>query len=95
MKKILVSGCANCPYFIAWNDGEGNGFASISSGECCHPSFQIRKDLPATIMSRSVFLEEDLTKDDNPIIGVKANGIPCWCPLPEEIQIYNPTNIKC
>ena len=34
MKKILVSGCANCPYFIAWNDGEGNGFASISSGEC-------------------------------------------------------------
>lgn len=84
MKKILVSGCANCPYLIVWQDGENNGFDSISSGECRHPSFQIRRDLPATRMSRSVFLEDDHTQDDKPIISTKAYGTPRWCPLPNE-----------
>ena len=84
MKKILVSGCANCPYFIVWNDGEGKGFESIKHGECRHPSFKIHRDLPAAIMSRADFLEFDYKQADMPVSNVKAHGIPRWCPLPNE-----------
>lgn len=38
-KKLIVSGCANCPYLVVWNDGKENGWKSISSEECRHPSF--------------------------------------------------------
>lgn len=84
MKKILVSGCANCPYLIVWQDGEDKGFESIKHGECRHPSFRIHKDLPAAIMSRAAFLEFDYTKDNEPVSNVKACGTPRWCPLPNE-----------
>ena len=91
MKKILVSGCANCPYLRVFNDGSDDGFNSIVRGECTHPSFKIHRDLPVAMMSAGEFLiykNEDATT-------VNPQGHPCWCPLPEEIQIYNPTNIKC
>ena len=91
MKKILVSGCANCPYLIVWKDGEGKGFESIRRGECRHPSFQFHRELPAAMMSRSEFLEFDHTKDNEPVSSVKAYGAPYWCPLPDEIKVYNPT----
>lgn len=84
MKKILVSGCANCPYFIVWDNGEGKGFESIKHGECRHPSFRIHRDLPAAIMGKAAFLEFDVSKDDEPVSNVKASGTPPWCPLPNE-----------
>lgn len=94
MKKILVSGCANCPYLRVFDDGEDNGIKSISHGECHHPSFKIHKALPAAMMIRSVFLEFDHTKDDDPVSNVKAYGVPHWCPLPNEPVIYSPTCIS-
>ena len=89
MKKILVSGCANCPYLIVRQDGEDKGIESINFGECRHPSFRIHKDLPAAIMGRAAFLEFDYTKDNKPVSNVKADGTPHWCPLPNEYVEYN------
>jgi len=81
MKKILVSGCCNCPYLILWNDGEGNGMDSIKSGECRHPSFNSQLPNPQ-------FLSPVIFKYDSEIFplqveSVKANATPTWCPLPE------------
>lgn len=75
-KKIIVSGCANCPYLIIWNDGLGNGLDSITTGECRHPSFN--KELPGTRMS-PIFIGYDADgKADGTAI---AYASPDWCPL--------------
>lgn len=83
MKKILVSGCANCPYLIVWNDGENNGFESIVRGECRHPSFQIKRDLPPATMDPVVFLDHLYPKGEERIF-LNAGRTPGWCPLPTE-----------
>lgn len=55
MKKILVSGCANCPYLTVWNDGDGEKepLDRICSGDCRHPSFH--KELGFPHFNREVF----------------------------------------
>lgn len=79
-KKIIVSGCANCPYLIVWNDGKENGIDSVSSGECKHPSFN--KLLPGVHMNPSVFISYDTEgKADG---TAKARSTPTWCPLPND-----------
>lgn len=84
MKKILVSGCANCPYLKVYNNGDGK----ISSGECTHPSFYVKADLPIVGMMPREFL------GFNENGSLVPNNMPIWCPLPDEIQIYNP-NTRC
>ena len=92
MKKILVSGCANCPYLRVFDDGAGNGYDSIVHGECTHPSFKIRTELPGAMVTPTEFLAYGSGAECNKITNVKPQGTPPWCPLPEEIQIYTPTN---
>lgn len=82
MKKILVSGCANCPYLNIWNNGEGNGVDSITGGDCSHPSFSNQLMRPR--MTGNVFLHFD-PRDDK-VCGTKVGGTPDWCPLPHEIE---------
>ena len=78
MKKILVSGCANCPYFKVWKDETGK----VSSGECEHPSFYVKADMPTTGMPLRVFYCINETGRLSP------DGSPYWCPLPnEEVKI--------
>ena len=79
-KKIIVSGCANCPYLIVWNDGKANCIDSVSSGECKHPSFN--KLLPGVHMHPSVFISYDTEgKADG---TANARSTPTWCPLPND-----------
>lgn len=55
MRKILVSGCANCPYLTVWDDGneEKEPHDRICSGDCRHPSFH--KELGFPHFNREVF----------------------------------------
>ena len=83
-KKIIVSGCVNCPYLQIWNDGQGNGIDSIKSGQCKHPSFN--KELPGVYMNSTVFISYDLEgKADG-----KANSpdTTTWCPLPNDKEEF-------
>lgn len=73
MKKLLISGCANCPYLNVWNDGLGNGVESITSGTCNHPSWH--KELPKPKIEAAVLLEQKEYKI----------GCPHWCPLPQHM----------
>lgn len=87
MKKIIVSGCSNCPFLIVWNDGEGNGMDSICSGSCTHPS--LNKELPQPRFPSTVFLRyevesvDDERLDASKVFDVRPSGTPDWCPLPE------------
>lgn len=81
MKKILVSGCINCPYFKVWNDGEGK----ISHGECEHPSFYVKVHIPTIGIPRRIFYCVNETG------RLEPGGIPNWCPLPNEPIAYYPT----
>lgn len=80
MKKILVSGCANCPYFEIWKDEEDN----ISSGECKHPSFYVKADLPITGIPKRLFYCINETG------RLEPGNFPIWCPLPNDIEGYSP-----
>jgi hypothetical protein len=55
MKKIAVNGCATCPYLTVYNDGEDNGFDSISHGRCNHPAFN--RELPTPIVAAETFFD--------------------------------------
>ncbi len=79
-KKIIVSGCSNCPYLIVWNDGEGNGQESITKGECRHPSYH--NELPNPLFDAPVFLHYAIS--GHKVTGVKATGRPESCPLPDD-----------
>lgn len=79
-KKIIVSGCVNCPYLIVWNDGMDNGIDSVTSGECRYLSFN--KLLPGVRMNPSVFISYDAEgKADG---TANARSTPTWCPLPND-----------
>lgn len=80
MKKILVSGCVNCPYFKIWKDEGG----TISSGECKHPSFYVQAGLPGTGIPKRLFYCINETG------RLEPGGSPSWCPLPNEIGVYLP-----
>lgn len=80
MKKILVSGCINCPYLTVYNNGQENGIDSISSGEYKHPSFH--KELLNPIINSTVFIEYTVGEPALAISGkIKT---PDWCPLPND-----------
>jgi hypothetical protein len=87
-RKIIVSGCANCPYLTVWNDGEGNGINSISSGDCRHPSFNKECSpprFPPTVFFQ--YTEENVDGERlnySNVFGTKPAGIPDWCPLPND-----------
>lgn len=80
MKKILVSGCANCPYLKIWKDENGN----VSSGECEHPSLWVKADLPPAGVPKRVFYIINETG------RLEPSGYPSWCPLPNETGVYSP-----
>ena len=94
MKKILVSGCANCPYLRVYDNGSNQGFNSISHGECAHPSFVIKRDLPSAMVLTVEFLASGSGSDYNNITNVNPQGHPDWCPLPDEFRAYNPITCK-
>ena len=84
-KKIIVSGCANCPYLTVWNDGQGNGYDSICTGTCKHPSFN--KELLTPQMRSTVFFQysmEVVNSDERhgEVVSTKPGNTPDWCPLP-------------
>ena len=85
MKKILVSGCANCPYLIIWNNGDESKdpIDRICYGECTHSSFN--KELNRPIISREVFLPnvKPFAGPTSELRRMSPSGIPEWCPLPE------------
>ena len=78
MKKIIVSGCCNCPYLTLWNNGEGNGIDSITTGDCSHPSFN--KQLFPPKFNCTVVLYYDT---EGKAKNTNADKTPEWCPLPE------------
>jgi hypothetical protein len=85
-KKIIVSGCANCPYLTVWNDGKGNSYDSICSGSCNHPSFN--KELLTPHMCPTVFFQysiETVGSDERQgeVVETKPGVTPTWCPLPD------------
>jgi len=85
MKKILVSGCINCPFLQVWNDGQGNGIDSITSGQCNHPSFH--KELLKPKMSPNVFISYIPNSDSdikNEWVDQGKIKTPDWCPLPND-----------
>ncbi|MCX4301698.1 MAG: hypothetical protein OSJ35_05650 [Alistipes sp.] len=85
MRKILVSGCANCPYLTVWNDGneEKEPHDRICSGDCRHPSFH--KELGFPHFNREVFLPDtEIPTSDTKVRLVDPAGTPDWCPLPKE-----------
>ena len=81
-KKIIVSGCSNCPYLIVWNDGNGNGIDSITRGTCNHPSYH--KELPKPEFFASVFLHYEVDGSEK-VSGLKARDTYSGCPLPDDI----------
>ena len=87
MRKIIVSGCASCPYFTAWNNGEGNGVDSIVAGSCSHPQFN--RELLKPQFGSTVFFKYEVENTQGERVNfsnvhaVKPNATPAWCPLPE------------
>ena len=87
-KKIIVSGCSNCPYLTVWNDGEGNGVDSVTSGSCGHQSFN--KELLTPKISATLLFQYDheyITgerAEDSKVYAVKPGTTPDWCPLPND-----------
>ena len=89
-RKIIVSGCSNCPYLTAWNNGEGNGIESIVSGSCGHPSFNnqlLNPHFPSTVFFQYKMEDTDGNRVDfSDVHELKPNGLPKWCPLPIDEQ---------
>ena len=86
MKKIIISGCCNCPYLTVWNDGTSKGKESIVQGSCNHPSFN--KELLTPYFSSTIFFKYQTENtagervDFSDVYCLKPNGMPEWCPLP-------------
>lgn len=56
-KKIIVTGCFNCPFLTVWYNDNSQGLDGISSGSCKHPS--ISKQLEEIIIDADTFLYYD------------------------------------
>lgn len=82
MKKILVSGCVNCPYLTIWYDG-GEDINYISRGICNHPSFP--KSLQPPTIGCNVLLSYNPNTGE--IDGIHPNRTPDWCPLSDDVKI--------
>lgn len=81
MKKILVSGCANCPYLTLWNDGKGNGAESLVHGTCKYSGWS--KELPNPSFEVNGRLILAVVKDNEIFSEIDATYTPKWCPLSE------------
>jgi len=86
MKKIIVAGCANCPYLQLWNDGTGKGIESLSTAQCKHPVWN-RELLHPSFDSDWILIREVKLVDGKAVNGdiqdINATYTPKWCPLPE------------
>lgn len=80
MKKILVSGCANCPYLKVWRNENGE----LSSGECNHPSYYVNTELPTVRMGVEFFVVQCISPDGRNVSTANPQKHPHWCPLPNE-----------
>lgn len=86
MKKIKISGCANCPYLSIYFYNSENGEPHVSYGTCNHPSFN--KSLPGMPLGAANFvafgcqtIDEDYSGTEPTAYGV-PDDTPKWCPLP-------------
>ena len=86
-KKIIVSGCANCPYLTVWNNGEGKGINGIVHGSCNHPSWN--RELLSPVFDSEVFFQYEAENVDgervdfSDVSRLKPDQTPQWCPLPD------------
>lgn len=85
MRKIAVSGCANCPYLtVHYNNSRLDN--QIVFGSCKHPSFN--NHLPEMRIGPTKFIEYEATTIDDDYSGEEPTGYgspdttPKWCPLP-------------
>lgn len=85
MRKIKVSGCLNCPYWMADNpeNPETNHY-------CNHPSFGRALKLP--IIPNRVF--DDIVSGKEYTM-CREEYMPNWCPLEYDGVVYVPQQIKC
>ena len=87
-KKIIVSGCSNCPYLQVGRNGENDGLKSIVVGTCKHPSFN--RELISPYFHSSIFFQyQSVDTDGNrvdysDVHSLRASGTPNWCPLPSD-----------
>lgn len=86
MRKINVSGCANCPYMLVNFDNSSLEPIHISSGTCTHPSFN--KSLPQMRIGPANLIEYEYRNQGDDFSGTEETGYgnpnetPQWCPLP-------------
>jgi PHP family Zn ribbon phosphoesterase len=85
-RKIIISGCSNCPYLTVWNNGEEKGIESIVYGSCEHPSFD--KELLKPRFKSTIFFKYEIEDTERNRIDMSnvaetiPDGMPTWCPLP-------------
>ena len=87
MKKILVSGCANCPFVKIRLDKNGRNL----SCECTHPSFAAVARFYTLTMGADFIVIRGINNAGADVSTMRPNYYPDWCPLPNEIEVYSPT----